>query len=109
MSDMDANCFAAFWDCVRRNEEYISQYGHIGYDPNAAEGWDERFAECYAAIEAALRPVARPRMFAVPAYLPGKSAFQAATAHQAIMFFLNPPEALFGYGRALGSPEYLET
>jgi hypothetical protein len=107
MTSKERRALDDFWRYVNRTEEFIRQYGHTGYDPSNRDRWDDDFAAAYEAIRPALRPFS-PRMFTVPTDVPVLNAYSAETAHQAVMFFLNPPQALFGSIQALDSPEYRE-
>lgn len=102
MNAEQAKAFETYWECVRRAQEKVEQYGHVGPDPAAEEKWDEAFAQAYEAIKWSLRPLSKKRLFYVPRRVP----FEARTAHQALMRILNPPEGLFGFIHLLVSPEY---
>lgn len=102
--------FEIFWDHVRRAEEIIRQYGHLGRLPPMCHGdpWDEDFAKAYDGIRRYLRKFQRDQSFRVPADLAFRvGPLRAETAHQALMFFLNKPEELHGEPGVLDSTEYL--
>ena len=98
--------FDDFWREIGRAEEFIRQYGHTGWDPSYRERWDEPLEQAYEAIRPHLAPVVYPRMIITPVEFPNLRPYEAETAHQALMYFLNPPENLFGYLGALDSEEY---
>jgi len=99
--------FEDFWSHVRDAEHSIRDWDRPPLQRGeAAYYWDERFAAAYDAVAPLLQPLAQKRMFVTPPSVPELSPFSAETAHQALMFFLNPPQALFGYPSALDSPEY---
>jgi hypothetical protein len=100
--------FDDFWREIRRAEEFIRQYGHTGWEPRYQERWHEPLEQAYAAIRPHLAPVVYPRMIITPVEFPNLNPYEAETAHQALMYFLNPPENLFGHLRALDSREYLQ-
>jgi hypothetical protein len=102
--------FDTFWDHVQRAEQDVWENGHRGPLPPICSGdpWDEEFAAAYEEIQPYLRRFKRDRFFPVPAGLPFRPRpIRAETAHQAIMFFLNKPDELYGDIKALDSPEYL--
>jgi hypothetical protein len=104
--------FDEFWRYVARMEDYIRQYGAIGFRPDDLDRWDEHFAELYNTIAPAFRTlpqgVANHRLFILPPGLPGANSVMADNAHQALMWELNPPERFFGAIDALQSAEHRE-
>jgi hypothetical protein len=99
--------FDDFWSHVSRAEYSIRDWHHPPLQRGeAAYHWDEKFAAAYDAIAPLLEPLAQKRMFVTPPSVPELSPFSAETAHQALMFVLNPAETTFGFPAALESPEY---
>jgi hypothetical protein len=103
--------FDEFWERVGKAEVDIRLNAHLGRLPPCCIGdpWDEDFAASYKRIRPLLLKFRRHRFFSVPAglmFFPGP--LRAETAHQAIMFYLNPPRELYGEAHALDSQEYIE-
>jgi len=104
------NAVDAFWRFVARMELDIRQNAHRGRMPPCClnDPWDEEFAQAYELLALHLKRFRRLRYFKVPA---GLAFFQfplwAETAHQALMFFLNPAFGLYGEMGVLDSPEYI--
>ena len=108
MTDEERHAFEQFWRLVQLNEEYVLQYANAPC-PDAGERWDEELATAYERIKPILQPLAKNRFFSGPPGLIGQTGpFMAETAHQALMFLLNPPEVLFWHIEVLSGPEYLE-
>jgi hypothetical protein len=102
--------FESFWRFVARAEQDIRENEHRGRIPPDSFGnpWDEEFAAAYEAVQPHLKKFRKVRFFKVPAglaFVPGP--FTAETGHQALMFFLNPSEQLYGERGVLDTPEYL--
>jgi len=95
-----------FWRIIDLNERHVLQYGHVGWHPGRRDEWDAQLARAYEAIRPHLASLRRPFLVTTPAEAKGLNPFKAETAHQALMFFLNPPENLFGQIWILTSPEY---
>lgn len=101
--------FDLFWDFVRRAEDEIRLNFNQGYRPDMIhDPWDDEFAAAYDAIRPHLVPQEERRMFLVPTGIPSRKPFTAASGHEALMFFLNPPRALFGSAESLDSLEYTQ-
>lgn len=104
------NAVNLFWSFVATFELDIRQNGHRGRMPPCCldDPWDEEFAQAYELLAQHLKRFRRLRYFKVPA---GLAFFQlplwAETAHQALMFFLNPAFGLYGEMGVLDSPEYI--
>lgn len=101
--------FERFWTHVGRAERDIRANGHSGRLPPICFGdsWDDDFAHAYQQIHTFLQQFWHQQCYVVP---PGL-AFRpiplcAATAHEALMFFLNKPDELFGERGVLDSVEY---
>ncbi len=102
--------FDKFWNFVAKAEQDIQQNGHLGRMPPDShdDPWDDEFAAAYDVVEPQLQKFRETRFFKVPAglaFVPGP--FTAETAHQALMFFLNPSTQLYGELGVLDTPEYL--
>lgn len=70
--------------------------------------WDEEFAQAYQLLAPHLKRYRRPRYIQVPADLAFfHGPLRAETAHQSLMFFLNPAGELYGEAGVLDSPEYI--
>jgi hypothetical protein len=107
MTDDEREAFERFWQLIQLNEEFVLQHANAPC-PDASERWDEELEAAYERIKPVLQPLARNRFFSAPPGLVARAGpFVAETSHQALMFLLNPPEALFGHICALSSPEYL--
>lgn len=107
VDDAQLKDFNAFWRVVDLNEGYIRQYGHVGWHPGLRDGWDEQFERVYEAIHRHLAPLQRHLTILTPSGAMGFNPYEAETSHQGLMFFLNPPENLFGQAWILSSPEYV--
>jgi hypothetical protein len=78
-----------YWCHVESVRNYVETYGHLTYDPRSEEGWDDEFEGAYQAL-ASLLPSA-PKIYVIPSEIPGSScSFEAESAHQALVFYLNP-------------------
>jgi hypothetical protein len=100
--------FEAFWTEVDRAESHVRQCGHVGWHPDYRDEESVPLTLAYVAIEPFLRPLSTRRLFRVPHDARGMNPYVASNAHQALMFFLNAPKALFGQVGLLRSAEYLE-
>jgi hypothetical protein len=104
------NAVNLFWSFVATFELDIRQNGHRGRMPPCCldDPWNEEFAQAYELLAQHLKRFRQLRYFKVPA---GLAFFQmpllAETAHQALMFFLNPAFGLYGEMGVLDSPEYI--
>jgi hypothetical protein len=102
--------FDNFWAFVSKAEHDIRQNGHLGRMPPDShdDPVDDAFAAAYETIQPHLKKFRRERYFTIPVGLALASRpFSAETAHQALMFFLDPPKDLYGEKGVLDSPEYL--
>jgi hypothetical protein len=102
--------FDNFWAFVSKAEHDIRQNGHLGRMPPDShdDPVDDAFAAAYETIRPHLKKFRRERYFTIPVGLALASRpFSAETAHQALMFFLDPPKDLYGEKGVLDSPEYL--
>jgi len=100
--------FSDFWGRVGGAESRIRNWLNPPLDPSCKELMDDTWFELYKVSSPILQPVAKVREFQTPPNVPGDRVFSAETAHQALMFILNPPEALFGLTHVLDSREYLQ-
>jgi hypothetical protein len=107
MNEKTQKAFGIFWDRIGHAENMIFDHTGPRYPPFVKEDMDDSFFEAYAAIKQALKPLANKRHFIGPPEAPGYPVFEAETAHEALMFILNPPEALFGLPAILTKEEYL--
>ncbi len=101
--------FDEFWNRIKATEDFICENAYrIHTHPQCfGEKWSEDFAESYAQISHALKKLRTPRFFPVPKDLKFCTCpISAETAHQALMFFLNPQEDVCGEADALNSREY---
>ncbi len=111
MKPDELQAFEAFWDFVRRAELDVRENNHRGHPPPdvASDPWDQDFADAYTAIRRFLAKFRRKRAFFPPPGVPLRpTPFEAETAHEALMFFLNKPDELYGSAKALASKEYLD-
>lgn len=98
-----------FWVHVANAEQDVREYGHRGRLPPDWHGdlWSDELSNAYDAISPYLRKVQKDRFFRVPNGLAFRTVpIKAETAHQALMYFLNPPEELHGEPGVLESVEY---
>ena len=105
-----ANAIDRFWILVERMERDVRENSHRGRLPPCCMGdpWDEEFAQAYELLAPHLKRYRRPRYFQVPADLAFfHGPLRVETAHQALMFFLNPAGELYGEAGVLDSPEYV--
>lgn len=103
----DLNTFLAF---IRGAETVIRENAwHPRMPPCTEERyWNDSFAQSYEALRPYLNSVKNERLFAVPSGIQNcPTSFLAETAVEAWMFFLNPPEVLFGEASVLSSSAYL--
>jgi hypothetical protein len=100
--------FDRFWTEVDRAEHFVHQHGHLDWQPHYRDYENRPLLLAYDAVEPFLRRLSRNRLVQVPHEARGMNPYEAANAHQALMIFLNPPEALFGQVGLLRSAEYLE-
>lgn len=108
MTDEEREAFERFWQLIQLNEEFVLQHANAPC-LDASERWDEELEAAYERIKPILRPLARNRFFPAPPCLVARAGpFVAETAHQAMMFLLNSPKALFQHIDVLSSPEYLK-
>ena len=105
-----ANAIDRFWLLVERMERDVRENSHRGRLPPCCMGdpWDEEFAQAYELLAPHLKRYRRPRYFQVPADLAFfHGPLRVETAHQALMFFLNPAGELYGEAGVLDCPEYV--
>ncbi|MBS0205539.1 MAG: hypothetical protein JSS49_21760 [Planctomycetes bacterium] len=91
--------FSDFWEWASRCIADIRQNGLRGAIPPDCVGddWDDDFANSYENIHPILKEFFNAKFYEVPPGIPNCSApFVAETGHQALMFFLNPTNALYG-------------
>lgn len=100
------DAFDAFWSQVRQAERFIEEYGHTGWRPAYRDFRSGPLERAYEGIRTHLDALVRLRFVRTPVAVQGLDPYPAETAHQALMFFLNPPQNLFGSPGVLGSPEY---
>jgi hypothetical protein len=100
--------FGDFWDRVGRAEGLIVSHFGPRLSPAVKEDMDQSWFELYEVIKPALEPFASPKSIISSPEAPGYSIYEATTYHEALMFELNPPEALFGLPHILTAPEYLK-
>ena len=104
------NAVNEFWSFVERAERDVRENSHLGRLPPCCAGdpWDETFAKAYEALAPYLKRFRRIRYFQIPA---GLAFFYGPlgveSAHQALMFFLNPVGELYGEQGVLDSTEYI--
>ena len=108
MDERTAKAFEHFWGRIGSTEHSIFDWTGPRLPPFVKEGMDDSWFEDYDAIRMALKPLAKRRPFIAPAEATGDAVFQAETAHEALMFILNPPDALFGLPHILTGREYLD-
>jgi hypothetical protein len=111
MKPDELQAFGRFWDFVRRAELDLREHSHRGHPPPDvdSEPWDQDFADAYTAIRRFLAKFRQKRTFFPPLRIPLRSTpYEAETAHEALMVFLNKPDQLYGSAKALDSKEYLD-
>jgi len=111
MKTEERDAFDLFWEHVRLAEQDVRENAHRGHPPPSVYGdpWDKEFEEAYNGIRKYLRKFRKKRIFCPPPGVPMRPApFTAETAHQALMYFLNKPDELYGSAKALDFPEYLK-
>ncbi|WP_254511371.1 hypothetical protein [Anatilimnocola floriformis] len=107
MTPSQAKYFGCYWDQVRRTEKFIVERYHLSLQNE--DLWDLDFEDSYDAIAPSLASVYDERLFyAVSAVPERRGPFHAVNAHQALMFCLNPPEAMCGLPGILDSVGYVE-
>lgn len=93
---------------IRRTELQIRENALIPCPWDADDRWDFELEDVYDAIHPLLVCLSRPRIFmAVSSLVNRQGPFKADNAHLALMFVLNPPEALFGNAGLLESDDYI--
>ncbi len=110
MKHDEKQLFEAFWDHVRRAEADIAVNGHKGCPPPDPVGdpWDDDFAAAYEAVRPFFRHLRKEHVFVPPLGMTWRATpMTTETAHQALMWFLNPPKEVYGHTGVLDSPEYL--
>jgi len=108
MDEAVIKAFGDFWDRVGQAKHEIRSWMGPRAAPGTEELMDDEWFELYEVMRPALQPFAKKRHFSVPPEAPGYSVFEAETALEALMFFLNPPEALVGLHHVLDDPQYLQ-
>jgi hypothetical protein len=108
MDESAAKAFEHFWGRVGSAEQAVFNWTAPRLPPLVVDDLDDSWFEDYKAISEFLKPQARRRSFIAPPEVPGDAIFQAETAHEALMFILNPPKALFGLPHLLATREYLD-
>ena len=110
MKPDEKQLFEAFWDHVRRAEADIAVNGHKGCPPPDPVGdpWDDDFEAAYEAIRPFFRHLRKEHVFVPPLGMTWRATpMTTETAHQALMWFLNPPKEVYGHPGVLDTPEYL--
>jgi uncharacterized protein YneF (UPF0154 family) len=110
MKPSEKQLFETFWDHVRRAETDVDLNGHKGCPPPDPIGdpWDDEFAAAFDAIKPFLRQFRREHVFPPPLGMRWRrEPMVVESAHQALMWFLNPPHEVYGHPGVLDSPEYL--
>jgi hypothetical protein len=108
MNEKTQKAFGIFWDRIGHAENMIFDHTGPRYPPFVKENMDESFLKAYEDIKQALKPLANKRLFIGPPEAPGYPVFGAETAHEALMFILNPPEVLFGLPQVLTNKRYIK-
>jgi len=101
--------FEEFWDHVRRAESDIELYGHLGSPPpdDYGDPGDSDFTESYERIKPLLRPKQAKYLFVPPEGLWWRRIpFESKTAHEGLMWFLNPTKEVYGSPGVLQTSEY---
>jgi hypothetical protein len=107
LTEKHTKAFETFWAFVASAKDKIVQYGHTGFDPDAEEKWSAPFEDAFNNIGCYLRPVRQAREYFLPIHAPGRyPVIWAESAHEGLLKFLNPPEALFGLTHVLSSQEF---
>ncbi len=109
MANNEKLLFETFWEHVRKSEIDIRLNGHEGCPPPEwlADPWDDDFAAAYEAIRPFLRHLRKDNVFLPPPGMTWRpTPLITETAHQALMWFLNPTKQVYGHPDVLDSPEY---
>lgn len=107
MTPEQSQTIGPFWSQVRQIEKRILENCHrLG--PLDVEGlWNDEFEKTYETLAPLLAPLCQPQIFLGVSSLPHlRGPFEAENAHQALMFQLNPEEAMYGDPSLLRSEEY---
>jgi hypothetical protein len=107
MSPGQSTNIMCFWAQVRQVERRIRENGHRPRPVDVEGIWNCEFEDAYEAIHPILACISKPRLFNGVSSLPRlRGPFDADNAHQALMFQLNPEEAMDGDPSLLESAEY---
>lgn len=102
-----SNRIVNFWTQVRQVERRICENGHRPRPVDAEGLWNYELEEAYEVIHPILICISRTRLFKGVSSLPHlQGPFEAVNAHQALMFQLNPEEAMYGDPSLLETAEY---
>lgn len=109
MTTMQSKSFGFFWTLVRQIEHRVRENGHQIRRRDVDGIWNWEFEDAYEAVHPSLVCISRTRLFNGVSSMPHRRGpFEADDAHQALMFQLNPEEALYGDLSLLESTEYLD-
>lgn len=107
MTPRQSKNIAFFWTQARQTERRIRENGHRPCLVDVEGIWNCEFEDAYEAIHPILVYISKPRLFIGVSSLPQlRGPFEADNAHQALMFQLNPEEAIYGDPSLLESAEY---
>ena len=98
----------AFWSLVRQIERRILESSHRPCPLEIDDLWNSEFEDVYEAIHPLLVCISWSQLFNRVSSLPHlRGPFEAENAHQALMFQLNPEEAMYGDISLLETKEYV--
>ena len=109
MTPMQTQLIDTYWSMIRRRERDIRENGHRPCPCDVDDRWDFEFEDAYEVIHPLLVCINKPQIFVAVSSLPHlRGPFAAENAHQALMFQLNPAEAMYGDPSQLDSEKYLD-
>lgn len=107
MTPEQSKSIVIFWTKVRLTERQIHENSHRPCQLDVEDIWNCELEDAYEAIHPILVCISKPRLFNGVSLLPHlRGPFEADNAHQALMFQLNPEEAMYGDPSILKSSEY---
>lgn len=108
MTSAQMKILVAFWSQVRQIESRIRENGHRHCPLDIDDRWNHEFEDAYEAIRPLLVCISNPRLFVGVSSLPHlRGPFEAKNAHQALLFQLNPEEAMYGNPALLEAKEFV--
>ena len=97
MTPAQSKTLVAFWSHVRQIESRVRDNGHRPCPWDVDSLWDQELEESSEALHPLLVCLSKRQVFMAASSLPEKRGpIEADNAHQALMFQLNPEEAMYG-------------